>query len=67
MSSMKKQYKAPIFEKITFNYKAQMQVGSPTPPPVCIGSVINIATSESECGEGTPSYFGWTKEHPGPF
>ena len=61
---MKKQYKVPMFEKVTFDYKAQMQTGS---TPSCFGSVINTATSASVCGEGTPMYFGWNSEHPGDF
>lgn len=61
---MKRHYTKPVVEKIDFDYKMQIVTESP-PPPECIGSVINVATSLSECGEGTPSYFGWTLQNPG--
>ena len=57
---MEKEYKKPLIEKVTYDYKIQ------TTASTCFGSIINVATSVSECGEGTPSYIGWNKEHPGP-
>lgn len=58
---MKKEYVSPIIEKITFDYKLETAIG----PSGCFGSIINVATSDSECGEGTPGYFGWDKKNPG--
>ncbi len=57
---MKKEYKTPVVEKITFDYRIQTGTNSS-----CFGSIINKATSLSECGEGTPNYFGWNLENPG--
>jgi hypothetical protein len=59
---MKKEYKKPVIEKITFDYKTQIVTSSN-----CTGSIINIATSVDQCGEGTKNYIGWNSEHPGPF
>ena len=58
---MKKEYAAPVVEKITFDYRVQTESGSGD----CFGSIINVATSESECGEGTPYYVGWNLKNPG--
>ena len=60
---MKRNYSKPVVEKIDFDYR--IQTGTPSKPQECFGSVINVATSLSECGEGTPNYFGWTLENPG--
>lgn len=61
---MKKAYETPVVEKVVFDYKAQIVTES---TPACHGSVINTATAENECGEGTPMYFGWNSNHPGEF
>ena len=56
---MRKQYSEPIVEKVTFDYTVQISTAS------CFGSIINVATSDSECGEGTPIYSGWNLKNPG--
>ena len=56
---MEKVYSKPLVEKITFDYKIQ------TANSECFGSIINVKTSDKECGEGTPSYVGWNKPNPG--
>lgn len=59
---MKKNYSAPVVEKVTFDYTVQTSQSTS-----CTGSVMNIATTLDQCGEGTPTYWGWTSEHPGGF
>lgn len=59
---MKKEYEKPIIEKITFDYKSQVVTSGP-----CTGSIMNIATSVDQCGEGTKNYIGWNNAHPGNF
>lgn len=56
---MKKEYVTPVIEKIIFDYKVQTNGSN------CFGSVMNVATSESECGEGSPVYVGWNSPNPG--
>ena len=57
---MRKRYSAPIVEKVVFDYRVQLSTAS-----TCTASIINIKTSESECGEGTPSTIYWTPSDPG--
>ena len=64
-AAMKRQYSKPIVQKISFDYKTQIVTQST--PSQCFGSVINVATSYDQCGEGTRNYFGWNLEHPGNF
>ncbi|MBR4501440.1 MAG: hypothetical protein IKP22_06055 [Clostridia bacterium] len=61
---MKKRYEAPMFEKIAFDYKVHTTANS-DPPLSCFGSVINVTTGDSVCGEGTPAYIGWNLKNPG--
>ena len=58
---MKKKYQTPVIEKITFDYHVQ------TASSQCFGSIMNVKTTISECGDGTPSYIGWNDKHPGEF
>ena len=44
---MKKDYKAPVVEKVTFDYKVQTASS-------CTVMVMNLKTADSVCGEGTP-------------
>ena len=55
---MKKNYVTPVIEKITFDYAVQTSQSS------CFGSVINVKTDVSTCGEGTPIYPGWNLKNP---
>lgn len=59
---MKKHYKAPIVEKVSFDYKVQMQANSI--PVKCFGSVINVSEGVEQCVSGTPFYFGWNNPNP---
>ena len=58
---MRKQYSAPIIEKVVFDYRVQISTASKE----CFGSIMNVATSESECGEGGIVYIGWDLKNPG--
>ena len=59
---MKKNYVAPVVEKVTFDYKTQIITGSTE----CYESVMNTRVNGgSTCDEGTPINFGWTKEQTG--
>lgn len=56
---MKKNYVTPNVERIAFDYTIQTAASS------CFGSVMNVKTSEKECGEGTPTYIGWNDPQTG--
>ena len=64
---MKRQYSAPTFEKVVFDYKIQTSGSSS-----CFGSVINVTEGPVVCKDdpdgnppSTPVYIGWNDKNPG--
>jgi len=59
---MRKQYSAPIIEKVVFDYRVHIQTTSG-----CYESVINNRTEAYACDPNisTPMPIGWTKEQTG--
>ena len=62
---MRKQYSAPIIEKVVFDYTVQISTASQK----CIASVMNLTAGgddayDTQCVKGTKFIVGWTSPNP---